>query len=411
MKYLPTQQLTVYFEQGGRKKVGRLAWHERQILFEYDREFLDSGIEVSPIKLPLKAGVVIADDNVFDGLFGVFNDSLPDGWGRLLLDRQVEQYGINRRQLNVLDRLAFVGQHGMGCLIYEPELEAVTSDIFDQPLRLDTLAAESQCILSGETDLVFPELLALNGGSSGARPKIMAQTNQDKTQIIHGGKRLQTGFEHWMIKFPSIYDVKDIAAIEYAYSLMARDAGIELPETHLFTTESGRYFGTQRFDRQGDSRIHMHSLAGLIHADHRVPSLDYDLILRIVRILTKNNQDVERAFSLACFNVLAHNRDDHSKNFSFILDNDFQWKLSPAYDLTFSYGPNGEHSTTIMGEGRSPSVKQLRELGKKHSLKKAEKLIEQVRCVVEKWRGYAEKTGVTEQSMNDVLAGLSRVNP
>lgn len=150
----------------------------------------------------------------------------------------------------------------------------------------------------------------------------------------------------------------------------------------------------------------MHSLAGLIHADYRVPSLDYDLILRVVRILTKNNQDVEKAFSLACFNVLSHNRDDHSKNFSFILDHDYQWKLSPAYDLTFSYGPNGEHSTTIMGEGRSPSIKHLRELGKKQGLKKTEQLIEQVHCVVKKWREYAEKTGVTKHSMNDVFARL-----
>lgn len=410
MKYSPVEELTVYFDQGGKKKLGRLAWHNRQILFAYDPVFLASGIEISPIKLPLKSGVFVPEDNGFDGLFGVFNDSLPDGWGRLLLDRQVEQFGINRRQLTPLDRLAFVGRQGMGSLVYEPELGENADNLVSQTLALDVLAMESQRVLSGDTDDIFPELLALNGGSAGARPKIVAQINQNKTNIIHGANKLEPGFEHWIIKFPSTYDTKDISSIEYAYSLMARDAGIDVPETHLFTTPKGKYFGVQRFDRRGDSRIHMHSLCGLIHADFRTPSLDYDLFLRIVWVLTKNSADVEKAFSLACFNVLAHNRDDHSKNFSFILDDDYQWKLSPAYDLTFSYGPNGEQSTTLMGEGRSPSIEHLRALGQKHGLKKTKILIEQVEYAVQKWTDYADKAGVMKRTMKDISTHLNQIN-
>jgi serine/threonine-protein kinase HipA len=235
----------------------------------------------------------------------------------------------------------------------------------------------------------------------------MAQINKDKTQIIYGYKTLKPGFEHWLIKFPSTYDTKDIASIEYAYSLMARDAGIEVPETHLFTTPKGMYFGVKRFDRRGDARIHMHSLCGLIHADFRTPSLDYDLFLRLVWVLTKNKGDVEKAFSLACFNVLAHNRDDHSKNFSFLLDDDYQWKLAPAYDLTFSYGPNGEQSTTVMGEGRDPSIKNLRELGQKHGLKKAEMLIEQVKHAVGAWAEHADKAQVMQRTTKDISARLN----
>ena len=237
----------------------------------------------------------------------------------------------------------------------------------------------------------------------------MAQINQNKTQIIHGGNKLEPGFEQWIIKFPSIDDVKDIASIEYAYSLMAKDAGIELPKTHLFTTAGGKYFGAQRFDRRGDARVHMHSLCGLIHADFRTPSLDYDLFLRVVWVLTKNSADVEKAFSLACFNVLAHNRDDHSKNFSFMLDDDYQWKLSPAYDLTFSYGPNGEHSTTVMGEGRAPSIEHLRALGQKHGLKKTETLIQQVQSAVENWAHYADKAGVKQRTTKDILTRLNQI--
>ena len=250
---------------------------------------------------------------VFDGLFGVFNDSLPDGWGRLLLDRTVEKHGLRRGQLNALDRLAYVGQNGMGALSYEPDRSQIADD--EKPLPLDRLAEESAIMLAGESEEVFEELLRLNGSSSGARPKIVAQVSADRKRVIHGQGQLKSGFEHWMIKFPSSQDARDIGRIEYAYSLMARDAGVEMPETHLFRTRKRAYFGTKRFDRQGDRRIHMHSLSGLIHADHRHPSLDYDMILRVVMVLTKNVIEAEKAYALACFNVLAHNRDDHSQEF------------------------------------------------------------------------------------------------
>ncbi|MGA2373655.1 MAG: HipA domain-containing protein [Candidatus Korobacteraceae bacterium] len=273
MAYKPTELLTVYLDaRNQRRKVGRLAFKDRQILFEYDASFVASGIELSPIKLPLRPGVSIADTAIFDGLHGVFNDSLPDGWGRLLLDRTVEKHGLHRGQLNPLDRLAYVGRHGMGALSYEPELSQQTAD--DAPLMLDKLAEESAVVLAGVNEEVFEDLLRLNGSSSGARPKIVAQVSTDKKRIIHGQQEFEPGFAHWMIKFPSLQDARDSGAIESAYSLMAKDAGVEMPETHLFRTKRNKYFGTKRFDRDGDARIHMHSLGGLIHADHRSPSLD-----------------------------------------------------------------------------------------------------------------------------------------
>ena len=297
MTYIPTVLLTVYLEAGARRKVGRLALRERQILFEYDAAFIASGVEISPIKLPLRPGVFTSPELVFDGLYGVFNDSLPDGWGRLLLDRTVEKHGLRRGQLNPLDRLAYVGQNGMGALSYEPDRSQVAGDA--TPLALDRLAEESAIMLAGESEDVFEELLRLNGSSAGARPKIVAQVNADKTKIIHGQRELRPGFQYWMIKFPSSQDARDIGPIEYAYSLMARDAGVDMPETHLFRTKKRGYFGTKRFDRQGDRRVHMHSLSGLIQADHRQPSLDYDMILRVVMVLTKNVIKVEKAYALA----------------------------------------------------------------------------------------------------------------
>ena len=406
MTYLPAELLTVYLDaRMQRRKVGRLALKERRILFEYDPGFIASGIEISPIKLPLRAGVLVSDTDIFEGLFGVFNDSLPDGWGRLLLDRSVEKHGNDRRRLTPLDRLAYVGRHGMGALSYEPERGDPIAD--DAPLALDRLAEESAIVLAGEDEEVFDELLQLNGSSGGARPKIVAQVSADKRKIIHGRQALPPGFAHWMIKFPSAQDPRDIGAVEYAYSLMARAAGVAMEETHLFRTRKHRYFGTRRFDRDGDARIHMHSLGGLIHADHRSPSLDYDTVLRVTRALTRNIREAEKAYALACFNVLAHNRDDHVKNFSFLLDAEGGWSLAPAYDLVFSYGPGGEQSMLVMGEGKNPGVAHLQALGKAHGLKNAPEILARVRKAVAKWMRYAQEADVSARSAKMVAGRIA----
>jgi serine/threonine-protein kinase HipA len=407
MMYEPTELLTVYLEAWNqRRKVGRLANRDRRILFEYDPDFLASGIEISPIKLPLRPGIQIADTTIFDGLFGVFNDSLPDGWGRLLLDRTVEKHGINRRELNSLDRLAYVGRHGMGALSYEPERGEHTGT--KALLALDKLAEESAIVLAGENEEVFEELLRLNGSSAGARPKIVAQVSTDKKRVIHVKQKIQPGYAHWMIKFPSSQDARDVGAIEYAYSLMARDAGIETPETHLFRTKKNKYFGTKRFDRDGDIRIHMHSLGGLIHADHRVPVLDYDMLLRVTQVLTKNIQDVEKAYALACFNALAHNRDDHVKNFSFLLNAEHEWIFAPAYDLVFSYGPGGEQSMLVMGEGKNPGIAELHALGKKHGLKNAPDILARVQKAIANWLRYAEQASVSAKSAKEIANKINK---
>ena len=406
MSYAPVELLTVYLDAGGRLKAGRLAVSNRQILFEYDAAFLASGTQISPLMLPLKPGVLVSPDTMFDGLFGVFNDSLPDGWGRLLLDRTVEKHGINRRQLTPLDRLAYVGSRGMGALRYEPDRSTTMPD--DAPLALDRLAEEAAIVLAGENEEVFDELLRLNGSSAGARPKIVAQVNAGRNKISHGAQALRAGYEHWMIKFPSSQDARDAGKVEYAYSLMAKDAGVEMPETHLFPAKKSRgYFGARRFDRVGDARVHMHSLSGLIHADHRHPSLDYDTILRVALLLTRNVVEVEKVYVLACFNVLAHNRDDHAKNFSFLLTERNEWVFAPAYDLTFSYGPGGEQSTMVMGEGKQPGVTQLRALDKKHGLKRAPEILERVTQAVLHWKRHAECAGVSARSTKAIAAKIA----
>jgi serine/threonine-protein kinase HipA len=404
--FAPTELLTVYLESQERLKVGRLARKQRSILFEYDPEFIASGIEVSPFKLPLRHGVFTPSETIFEGLFGVYNHSLPDGWGRLLLDRAIANHGIGIDQVTVLDRLAHVGSGGMGALSYEPDHSESPSSDNSERLALDRLAKEAATVLEGDSETVFTELLQLNGSSAGARPKIVAQVSADKSRVIHGSQPLRKGFEHWMIKFAASQDPRDIGAIEYAYSLMARAAGVEMPKTHLFRTKKSAYFGAKRFDREGSRRIHMHSLSGLIHADHRTPTLDYNLILRVVFAVTKDFTEVEKAFALACFNVLAYNRDDHAKNFSFLLDDNRAWKFSPAYDLTFSYGPGGEQASLVMGEGKNPGIPQLLALGKEHQLKKAPDILAKVQRAVSRWKRFADQAEVTSKSAKEIARKL-----
>ena len=401
-----TKTLTIYLTQNKTQKVGTLAQKDKKIYFEYDKAFLKTGIELSPYKLPLKAGLFRCDDDTFEGLWGLFNDSLPDGWGRFLMDRHLLRLGVNPRALSPLDRLAYVGSHAMGALSYEPE-HAVESEI--ESIVLDDLAKSSQEILEGSSEKLLDELLSLNGSSAGARPKVLVQISDDLKQIVHGRTALQKGFSHWMVKFASSMDSKEIGAIEYAYSLMAREAGLDMPQTALLKGKHERYFAVKRFDRVGDKRVHMHSVAGLTHSDFRFPTLDYDDLLRLSLHLTKDVKELEKVFRLACFNLFSHNRDDHAKNFSFVMDEKGIWRFSPVYDVTFSYGPGGEHSTMYIGEGKNPTREHLLELGKKHGIKKANFVIDEVERAVKRWEEFARKVNVTKKSMGRIREVLDSI--
>jgi serine/threonine-protein kinase HipA len=369
----------VYYHGSGTSLLtGRLLLKNRKIFFEYDADFIKRGLELSPFKLPLKSGVIESNDRTFEALFGLFNDSLPDGWGRLLLDRKLMNAGLNPGTLSPLDRLCFVGTHGMGALSYEPENPSAISHITND---LDEIDSEIQATLD-ENDAYVEDLLVLGGSSAGARPKVLLNIEDSD----------------WLIKFRSQLDPKDISAIEYAYHLMAIDAGLIVPEAKLFPSRKGLgFFGVKRFDRNGDNRIHMHTIAGLLHADHREPSLDYESIMKATLYLTKDIRQCEIQFRNAVFNILSHNRDDHSKNFSFLMNQQGNWTVSPAYDLTFSSGPAGEHSTMIIGEGKNPTKNHLLKLagtvGIKHD--KALVIIDQVLAAIQKWDAFAAKVGVS----------------
>lgn len=333
--------------------VGTLAkTPDRVFAFEYDSDWLNNGFSISPFSLPLIKKVFIPKYDPFGGLFGVFNDSLPDGWGRLLVDRLFLKNKINPVEIDNLNRLAVVQKSGMGALTYKPEHRFESENNISD---YDILARECSKILESQNSENLDELFQLGGSSGGARPKILTSINN----------------EDWIIKFPSSSDPKNIGEKEYQYSLCAKDCGISITETRLFPSKicSG-YFGIKRFDRKNGKKVHMVSVSGLLETSHRLPNLDYNILMKLTLELTRNYQDVEQLFRLMCFNVFAHNKDDHSKNFSFLYDDTKnEWHLSPAYDLTYSFSFNGEHATTINGEGKNPTLEDILAIAKNIGLK------------------------------------------
>ena len=377
----------------------------KQIYFEYDQAFIDRGLEVSPVKLELRAGAWAPDDAApFDGLFGLFNDSLPDGWGRHLLDRRLEGKNINAKDLTALDRLSFVGATGMGALTYE------AAEVFETPegsdLDLDALSADAERAQEEMDEADIEKLQALQGSSGGARPKIMIGRNAASGNLVEDfGKGLLKDFEPWLVKFRSkSNDHIHIGAEEYAYSLMARACGIDMPDTMLLKGEKGRYFAVKRFDRTAAGRIHVHTACGLLHASHRYASIDYSKLLTLTSLLTRDKTHVVEMFRRMSFNVLARNRDDHTKNHAFQMSSKGVWTLTPAYDLTLSAGINGEHTLAIAGEGAKPGWRHIAEEAKRASIPKgdADAIFQEVKSVVENWPAYAEQASLPEKRMSEI---------
>lgn len=406
MKLEHVEQLAVYYEpeQGRRIKVGRLALRRRQVLFEYDGAFFDSRLELSPFNLRLGPGVVIGKPDVFDGLMGVFEDSLPDGWGRLLIDRRAAELGMSGASLTPLDRLAVVGSRSMGALVYEPEVA------LDDPtvVKLSALAKEADAVLRNARGADLERLIAVGGSPKGARPKVLIQIAPNG-DVHFGARSIEPGFTAWLVKFPSREDDPHSAPLELAYSRMARAAGLDVPRTQLLgsTKRHPGHFAIERFDRKGTTRIHMHTLGGLLDLPHAYPALDYVDLMKVTRELTRNEAAVAEMFRRACFNVFAHNRDDHSRNFAFLMDAAGTWKPSPAYDLTFAHGPGGEHTLLVAGEGRAPTREHLAALAAKTELKNGAKIIDEVRAAVSRFKRFADAAGVPAKLRDETAEALA----
>ena len=400
-------QVLLQYTPEHRRAVGQLAESRGRVFFEYDPQFLLAPLWLSPFKLPPEPGLHEHKDLAFGPLFGLFDDSLPDGWGLLLMDRAFRRAGRDPHEVGILERLAYLGAETMGALVYEPAM--AREDDLNESFELGRLAREAVQVLDGDLHSALPLLQRAGGSPGGARPKVLVGVQGDR--LISGHGELSEGFAPWIIKFPARQDDRDAGPIEFAYARMADAAGIVMPETRLFEAEGDRFFGVRRFDRQGNRRVHTHTLGNLIHSNFRVPSCDYRDFLKVARILTKNHQDLRQAFRRMVFNVLTHNRDDHVKNVSFCLDESGDWRLSPAYDLTFAPGPGGEHSMTVQGEGKKPGRRELWAVGLGEGLKDKDMadMYDEVRAAVEQWPVLAGEAGVSGGSVGMLRAVFARM--
>jgi|UPI000376A800 serine/threonine-protein kinase HipA len=329
--------------------LGRLLQQGHQIWFEYDQAFLATGLNLSPFKLKFKEGMQKSDAKFRHNLHGLFDDSLPDGWGLLLMDRELRQRGVSF-PLSPLDRLAYIGESAMGALSYQPSADSANDDAM---FNISDIAEHAIKLFEGEIETVLPAMARAGGSPGGARPKVLVGIHGK--QIVSGEGDLPDGYEHWIIKFAARDQLKTAGRMEYAYYRMAVDAGLNMMESRLFHVGDNSFFGTKRFDRLGNQRVHMHTVANLIDANFREPALDYETLCKITLMLTKNHQDLLMMYRMMVFNVAIQNQDDHAKNFSFLMDDAGEWRLSPAYDLTQSILAVNEHTTSVLGKGKAIS--------------------------------------------------------
>lgn len=354
------KKLDVVFRGWGQRWVlGTLADNGTELLFEYSPEALRRGVEFSRLHLPLRSQAFSGFAAHQGSLPGLVSDALPDGWGLLLMDKLFLRSGKDPSLMSPLDRLAFIGDRAMGALAFEPSGDLALTDA---DLSLLDLARAAQDVIQGKDTNALKALALVGGSPHGARPKVLLQFDAPTRML---STREDAPGEPWLLKFPAQGEHAEVCAVEYAYSGMARSCGIDMPPTIHFRNDTQlAAFAVQRFDRERGMRVPVHSFAGALNADFRLPSLDYRDVLRATRFFTGDEQEVCKAFARCVFNVVFHNRDDHAKNFALRMNERMEWKLAPAYDLSFNAGPRGQHQTAVMGEGLLPGRQELLALAK-----------------------------------------------
>ncbi len=410
---------------GQRWPLGRLADDGQNLLFEYSEEALARGVEFSPFALPLRRAAYAGFPAHQQHLPGLVSDALPDGWGLLLMDRLFLQHGRNPRSISPLDRLAFIGDRAMGALAFVPAqawaLNAQEHSLLQLAQRARAFMSAGMAFAASATPEPMGtdatqalQSLALTGGSpQGARPKVLVQFDAVNRRVSTLDEAPGTP---WLFKFPAQGEHAEVCAVEEAYAQLARACGITMPPSvHL--PLGGRRgqelaaFGVQRFDRHAGQRVPIHSFAGALHADHRLPALNYRDLLRATRFFTQDHAQVLQAFRRCVFNVVFHNRDDHAKNFALRMNERLQWQLAPAFDLTFSHGPRGQHHMAVMGEAAAPGRGHLLALAKDAGIKPpvAVQIIEQVQAQTQHLPRALEDAGVRVATRRAVWSAVGAV--
>lgn len=395
--------------------------------FQYDEEFLKSSIEISPIKMPLSTVTYTfpaLPEQTFHGLPGMVADSLPDKFGNIVINRYLESQGRTADSLSVIEKLCYTGKRGMGALEYEPSQELTS---MNETVDLDALTKLASEILSEKeqihiekNDNLMAQLMECGSSVGGARAKTLIAWNPETNDIRSGQINAGKGYEYWLLKFDNIKNNKDkdsrpddgeYTKVEYAYYLMALDAGIEMSECRLYKENGSAHFMTKRFDRKGvkGEKLHMQSLCALAHMDFNSPRIySYEEAFSVMKQLKLPYSDFVQLFRRMVFNEYAKNYDDHTKNISFLMDKKGVWSLSPAYDITFSYRKDSiwvsAHQMLINGKSDNITKEDMLKVAEKAGIKKSDavKNFEQVINSVSKWEHFAEKSGMSEYNIKRI---------
>ncbi|MEN8158128.1 MAG: type II toxin-antitoxin system HipA family toxin [Bacteroidota bacterium] len=405
---------------------GAIRWDETTQLasFQYDKHFLSKQWELSPIKMPLSYGERIYSfpelrrasertEDTFKGLPGLLADALPDKYGNQLIEKWLTQNNRPPNSMNPVEKLCFIGSRGMGALEFEPAQFKTSRNTF--AVEVKSLVAVAQKMLANrarfETSLstgeqkAMEENLKIGTSAGGARPKAVIAFNKKTKEVRSGQTRAPQGFEHWLLKLDGVSDAQfgqsyGFGRVEYAYHLMAKECGIQMMECQLLEENGRAHFMTKRFDREGnETKHHVQTLCGIQHFDYNnLYGYSYEQLFQTMRILKLSYPDAEQMFRRMVFNVIATNCDDHTKNFSFLLKQDGQWELSPAYDVCYSYDPANiwvsQQTLSINGKHKHISKDDLLTIANANNIRKGAKIVDHVNQVVSQWEDYAREVKV-----------------
>lgn len=408
------------------KTVGYLSWDKADwrtetSIFQFDRDYLSHGWNISPIRLPLSSRIAQSGmdirggnpKNVFKGLPPVFADSLPDHWGNSLFRSWAKEHNVRMKDVSSVDYLSFIGKRGMGALEYLPA--AIEDD--DLPFDVDVtrlyefaksiLDERSSVHFTTDRELLWQDLIKLGTSPGGKRPKALIAVNQEEQSIKSGQALLPPGYEYYILKYDNENDLYPYARIEYAYSRMCRDAGINMPYTELRPFEKAIHYLIKRFDRESGEKVHMQSLRAL-----NGETSSYEEAFGVIEKLKLDYEDKEQLFRRMVFNVLGGNIDDHDKNFSFLMGKNSKWSLAPAYDIVYSIAPDTLYAQKgqfmrINGKNQGITANDLLTVARHYSINRPERILEQVMDVVSKIDVYLRQDGVNASAIKTIQTELN----
>lgn len=406
------------------EQVGALSWDKDRMLasFQYTPEFIKAGLEISPLKVPLGSQVFrfpeLADTNTFKGLPGFIADCLPEKFGNRLLDTYLATHGRQLDDLNSLERLCYVGTRSMGALEYEPDIESLNLSK-PIPLQVSDLVEVARNVLekrqTTNADLSdgIETLITVGTSAGGAKAKAVIAVNDETNDVLSGQADVPKGYVHWLLKFDEIDNEehatsKQIGRIEYAYSEMANEAGINMMECRLLHDGDRAHFMTKRFDRvDGNNKVHVVTFAGMTHADRDPPGeVGYERLFQTIRDLGLPQSDLTEMYRRMVFNICARNQDDHTKNHAFLMFGDGSWQLAPAYDICFSYKPGNafieRHQMSCNGKRDDFVMEDLLVAASAADVKNPKSIIEDVGSAVSHWRKYADSAGINEEGARSI---------